>query len=154
MMVERVSGGNGRTGTGYRRLVTLLRPGAPTGPIWHGAWHVSAAPAGRAILGGMTYPSSPQVISGDRTLLIALVRLPTGDAAEQLGFVEPGPPFWVRSRQAAQIVASGTAAYAGAGTPLPPAEPPWTVRGMAGFARGTTNAFPLSGGRNLPLVRY
>lgn len=88
----------------------------------------------------MTYPDSPQVVVGQRTLMIALVELEQSAWSGRLPDVAPGSPFWSRSDRAAGLVSAGLAAYAPAGTPQPPAEPPFTVTQSPGFARGTSNA--------------
>jgi hypothetical protein len=90
----------------------------------------------------MTYPDSPQVVVGTRTLMIALVELEQSGWAGRLPEVKAGQPFWARTSQAAELVAAGLAAYAPAGTQLPPPEPPYTAHGIPGFARATTNSSP------------
>jgi hypothetical protein len=89
----------------------------------------------------MTYPDSPQVLSGDgRVVMVALARIMVADLAERLADIQPGSCFWARLDGAAGLIAAGQAAYAPAGTPWPLAEPPWTARGVAGAGRGTTNS--------------
>jgi hypothetical protein len=87
----------------------------------------------------MTYPDSPQVVSGNRTLLVAVVELEQSGWAGRLPEVKAGSAFWAHTDQAADLVAGGMAAYAPAGTQLR-AEPPWTVAEVPGLARGTSNA--------------
>ena len=89
----------------------------------------------------MTYPDSPQVVSGTRTLLVALAELEQSTWSGRLPNVAPGSPFWSRSDRAAGLVQAGLAAYAPAGTQLRP-EPPLTVGQVPGFAAGTSNASP------------
>jgi hypothetical protein len=72
----------------------------------------------------MTYPDSPQVVVGTRTLMIALTELEQSPQAGRL-----------------PEVAAGLAAYARAGTQLRP-EPPFTVVMVPGLARGTSNSSP------------
>jgi hypothetical protein len=92
----------------------------------------------------MTYPDSPQVVVGTRTLMIALTELEQAGWGGRLPEVAAGQPFWAWSDewsdQAAELVAAGLAAYAPADTSQPRAEPPWTAHGTSGFARGTSNA--------------
>jgi hypothetical protein len=80
----------------------------------------------------MTYPDSPQVTAGTRTLMIAAVTLPMQALSGALPAVPAGSAFWYRADRAAGLVSSGQAHYAPAGTDLPPAEPPWTVKGVPG----------------------
>ena len=87
----------------------------------------------------MANPDSPQVVVGLRSLMIALVELEQSGWAGCLPEVMPGSAFWVRTDQAAELVAAGLAAYAPSGTQLRP-EPPWTVSMTPGLARGTSNA--------------
>jgi hypothetical protein len=89
----------------------------------------------------MTYPDSPQMIVGTRTLMIALRELEQSTRAGRLPEVLAGHPFWARSRDAAGLVAAGLAVYAPTGTQLRP-EPPYTVSEVPGFARRTSNASP------------
>jgi hypothetical protein len=89
----------------------------------------------------MTYPDSPQVVVGQRTLMIALRELEQSARSGRLPEVLAGQPFWARAADAAWLVAAGLAAYAPAGTQLRP-EPPYTVSEVPGFARGTSNASP------------
>jgi len=129
--------GSGHKAAHGSGAVTIHLAGSPAGRKQaHGSGLASLALSA----GGASYPGSPQIVAGDRTLLVAVTQIGLEDQAERFGSISPGTPFWVRSRRAAQIVSSGRAAYAPASTPLPPAEPPWTVRGQPGFARGTTNA--------------
>jgi hypothetical protein len=74
----------------------------------------------------MTYPDSPQVVVGTRTLLVALVELEKQGWVGCLPEVAASQPFWARSDEAAELVAANLAVYAPAGTQLR-AEPPWTV---------------------------
>ena len=89
----------------------------------------------------MTYPDSPQVVVGTRTLLIALVELEQSTQAGRLPEVQAGEVFWARTDQAAELVAAGLAACAPAGTQCRP-EPPFTVAMTPGFARATSNSSP------------
>lgn len=87
----------------------------------------------------MTYPSTPQEVVGTRTLLVALTELEQSTQSGRLPEVQAGEVFWARTDQAAELVASGLAAYAPSGTQLRP-EPPWTVSMTPGLTRGTSNA--------------
>jgi hypothetical protein len=89
----------------------------------------------------MTYPVSPQVVAGTRTLMIALQVLEQQGLSTRLPDVQAGQPLWCRSADAATLVSGGLAAYAPAGTTLRP-EPPFTVAQTPGFGAGTTNATP------------
>ena len=89
----------------------------------------------------MTYPDSPQVAVGTRTLLVALMELEQAGWAGRLPEVQAGSPFWARTDQSAELVAGGLAAYAPSGTQLRP-EPPHTAHGTPGVAAGTSNASP------------
>jgi hypothetical protein len=86
----------------------------------------------------MTYPDSPQIVTGTRTMLIALVTLEQSTRAGRLPDVAPGSPFWARTDQAVGLVAGGLAAYAPAGTQLRP-EPPGTVSSTPGLGAATSN---------------
>jgi hypothetical protein len=89
----------------------------------------------------MTYPPSPQVVTATQVLMIALTELEQSTQAGRLPEMQAGEVFWARTDQAAELVASGLAAYAPSGTQLRP-EPPWTVSMTPGPARGTSNASP------------
>lgn len=89
----------------------------------------------------MTYPDSPQVTVGTRTLMIALRELEQSTRSGRLPEVATGEAFWARTDQAADLVAAGLAAHTPARTQLRP-EPPFTVSDVPGFARGTSNASP------------
>jgi hypothetical protein len=89
----------------------------------------------------MTYPASPQIVVGTRTLMIAQRRLRQDTISQRLADVQPGQPFYARTDRAAGLVEANLAAYAPTGTPPPPPpEPPWTVSGTVGAAFGTSNA--------------
>ena len=70
-----------------------------------------------------TRPDTPQVVTGTRTLMIALVELEQSTRAGRLPNVAPESPLWVRSADGAGLAAAPLAAYAPAGTQLCP-EPP------------------------------
>ena len=86
----------------------------------------------------MTYPDSPQIVVGTRTLMIALAaELEQSTQSGRLPEVLVGQPFWARTDQAAELVA---AAWRRMRPPAPRTRPgPPTD---AGFARGTSNASP------------
>ena len=90
----------------------------------------------------MTYPDSPQVVSGTRTLLVALVELEQSGWAGRLPEVMAGQPLWARTDQAAELVAAGLAAYAPAAPPLPPWEPSHTAHQTPGVGAATSNCSP------------
>jgi hypothetical protein len=94
------------------------------------------------MLPGMSYPSSPQVVMGSRTLMIALAPLEQSGLSGRLPNVPPGAAVWVATSQAAGLAAASLAAYAPSGTPLPPWEPAHCVHGIPGFAAATTNSSP------------
>ena len=94
----------------------------------------------------MTYPDSPQVVVGTRTLLVAMVELKQSTQSGRLPEVAAGQPFWAVTRDTAGLVAAGLAAYAPTGTQLRP-EPPFTVNQVPGLARGTSNPSPEPGSR-------
>jgi hypothetical protein len=73
-------------------------------------------------------------------LMIALATLGRYGQSGQLPPVQAGEAFFTRERETAGLVANGQAAYAPAATPLPRPEPPWTVRGVPGAGRATSNA--------------
>lgn len=81
------------------------------------------------------------MVTGTRTLIIALARLSQQTSSGRPPDVPAGSPFWARSTDAAGLVVAGLAAYAPAGTTLRPSQP-WSVRGVPGSARGTSNASP------------
>ena len=90
----------------------------------------------------MTYPSTPQVVVGLRTLLVALVELEQSGWAGRLPEVMPGSALWARTDQAAELAAAGLAAYAPATTPLPPWEPSHTAHQTPGVGAATSNCTP------------
>jgi hypothetical protein len=90
----------------------------------------------------MTYPDTPQVIAGSRTLMIAAVPLGMQGLSGPLPGVPAGAAFWYRPDRAGDLVSGSQAHYALAGTALPRAEPPFTTHGTLGFARGSSNASP------------
>jgi hypothetical protein len=87
----------------------------------------------------MTYPSSPQIVAGTRTLMIALQVLEQQSPSDRLPNVAPLAAFWAKTSEAAELVSGGLAAYAPLGTTLPAAEPPHTVNQVPGFGAGTSN---------------
>jgi hypothetical protein len=89
----------------------------------------------------MTYPDSPQVV-GTRTLMVALVELEQSGWAGRLPEVAASQPLWVRTDQAAELVAAGLAAYAPATTPLPPWELSHTAHQTPGVGAATSNCTP------------
>ena len=72
--------------------------------------------------------------------MVATTGLYQAGWAGRLPDVGPGEPFWASSRDTADLLASGQAVIAPAGTPAPPAEPGWTANGSPGFAAGTSNS--------------
>ena len=92
----------------------------------------------------MTCPSTPQVVVGTRTLLVAMVELKQSTQSGRLPEVAAGQPFWAVTRDAAGLVAAGLAAYAPTGTQLRP-EPPFTVNQVPGLARDSSNPSPRAG---------
>jgi hypothetical protein len=87
----------------------------------------------------MTYPAAPQVLSGDRTLMISLRVLSQRGLAQRLPDVPGGSAFWALTRQAADLVSASLAVYAPAGTALPRPEPVWTAAQVPGFGAGAAN---------------
>lgn len=78
-------------------------------------------------------PSTP-------VLMVATAELKQYSQAGRLPAVHIGQPFWANSRQVNSLISGGLAVLAPDGTPVPPAEPPWTVNWTPGLARGVTNA--------------
>jgi len=72
--------------------------------------------------------------------MLALTDLSQSAWSGRLPAITAGDAFWASSRQVPSLIAAGQAELAPEGTPEPPHEPAWTVRGQPGFAAGTSNS--------------
>jgi hypothetical protein len=73
--------------------------------------------------------------------MVALGALQLQDQSEGLPPVQAGKAFWSDPDFVPALVSSGQATVAPPGTPYP--RPlPYSVRGVAGFGRGTANSSP------------
>lgn len=74
-------------------------------------------------------------------LMVALVPLSQQSLAGPLPKVAAGQVFWASSLDQAQLIAGGLARnWVTGDPPAPQVEPPYTVNGVPGLAKGTTNA--------------
>ena len=73
--------------------------------------------------------------------MIASVQLPAQNQSGKLPDIQAGQAFFTDPDFVQELVSSGKATVAPAGTP-PPRQPPYSVRGVAGLGRGASNSSP------------
>lgn len=73
-------------------------------------------------------------------LMISLVPLRQWSLAGPLPPIPAGTAFWAQDTQENSLIIGGLAIPAPPNTPAPPPEPPYTVNGVPGLAKGTSNA--------------